>query len=66
MNAETFFSSVLNLPTSNVFFATDTVYSPTPSLCFVKYMQSYAGYMVENSQVTLRDGTVRTEKVVKR
>ena len=53
MNAETFFSSVLNLPTSNVFFATDTVYSPTPSLCFVKYMQSYAGYMVENSQVTL-------------
>ncbi len=62
MNAETFFSSVLNLPTSNVFFATDTVYSPTPSLCFVKYMQSYAGYRVENSQVTL---TYRNNDIVR-
>ena len=62
MNAENFFSSVLSLPTSNVFFATDTVYSPTPSLCFVKYKQSYAGYLVENSQVTL---TYRNNNIVR-
>ena len=47
------FSTLLDVNSENRFVAIDTAYSPDSSFIYVKYVQTYAGYYVENSLVVL-------------
>lgn len=47
------FSTLLDINSENRFVAIDTAYSPDTSFIYVKYVQTYAGYYVENSLVVL-------------
>lgn len=51
ISPESFFSVFLELDNSNQFIAIDTVYSPDSAYAYIKYVQTYNEYLVENTLV---------------
>ncbi len=62
ISPESFFSIFLELDNSNQFIAIDTVYSPDSAYTYIKYVQTYNEYLVENTLVRL---TIHNNSIIR-